>query len=256
MTCPYCGEAVNHGATVCKTCHRDIALVVSLQDARHSLEERVVELEAELAQLRESGLGKPEEPAVEEPPAPPGIIDLVVVYLLLPTVVLIGAHYLLVIKFDARLVWLRTASIALPAVFGLMLEHKLQPRWFVALGFGAVVALAAVFGMSTMVHFTDGDPILPESAVDWRETLEYSVSIALSYLLGSLLAAGARPLKLKGKSRNAVMAKLATFMAKHVSGRKGEPMEARIQRMVKLIQLVVSASTAIGAIYTGFKNVL
>jgi len=256
VSCPYCGEPVNHGASVCKTCHRDIALVVSLQEAKHALEDRVNELEAELAQLREGGAAVAAEPVVEEPPKPPGIVDIVVVYLLLPTVVLIGAHYLLVIKFDARLAWLRAASIALPALFGLVLGHKLRPRWFVALGLGAVVALASVFGMSTMVHFTDGDPILPASAVDWRETLEYSVSIALSYLLGSLLAAIARPLKLKGKSKNAAMAKLATFMAKHVAGRKGEPMEARIQRMVKLIQLGVSASTAIGAIYTGFKNVL
>ncbi len=256
MTCPYCGETVNHGAAVCKTCRRDITLVVSLQNEKQTLEDRVAELESELAVLRERGAVEAEAQAVEEPPQPPGILDLVVIFLLLPTVVLIGAHYLLVIKFDARLVWLRAASIALPAVFGLMLERKLHPRWYVVLGFGAVVALAAVFGMSTMVHFTDGDPILPESPVDWRETLEYSVSIALSYLLGSLLASAARPLKMKGRSKNAAMAKLATFMAKHVSGRKGEPMEVRIQRMVKLIQLAVSASTAIGAIYTGFKNVL
>jgi hypothetical protein len=256
VNCPYCAEPVNHSATVCKTCQRDIALVASLQDAKQALEERVEELEAELAQLRGAAPGESQQPIIEEPPKPPGLLDLIVVYLLLPTVVLIGAHYLLVIKFDARLAWLRAASIGLPALFGLMLELRLHPRWFVMLGFGAVVALAAVFGMSTMVHVTDGGPILPRSAVDWRETLEYSVSIALSYLLGSLLATAAQPLKLRSKNKNPAMAKLAIFMAKHVSGRKGEPMEARIQRMVKLIQLGVSASTAIGALYTGFKNVL
>ncbi len=52
------------------------------------------------------------------------------------------------------------------------------------------------------------------------------------------------------------MGKLAGFVAKHVKGKKGMPLEERIQRMVKLIQLGVSVSTALGAVYTGFKGVL
>jgi len=66
VSCPYCGEQVNAGFTVCKTCHRDIALVVSLEDANHELEQRVKELEAELAPFRASAT-----PKVEEPVAPP-----------------------------------------------------------------------------------------------------------------------------------------------------------------------------------------
>lgn len=254
MNCPYCAENVNHGASVCKSCGRDVALVFSLQETKRTLEERVLELEAELEELR--GPPVPEVPVVEEPPKPPGIIDLIVVYILLPTLVLVGAHYLLVIKFDTNLIWLRTASIVLPALFGLMLDRRMRPRWYVTLGFGIVVAFAAVFGMSTMVHFTDGDPILPESRVDWRETLEYTTSISLSYLLGSLILRVVQPIKLTGARRNSRMTKLATLIATHVSGKKGEPLEQRIQRMVKLIQLGVSVSTALGAIYTGFKGIL
>ncbi len=253
MNCPYCEEPVNHGATVCKTCRRDISLVLSLRDAKLVLEERVKELETELDELRERG---PAVPAVEEAPARPGMIDLAVVYLVVPTVLLVGAHYLLVIKFDTNLVWLRTASIALPAVFGLMLERKLHPRWFVTLAYGVAVAFVSVFGMSTMVHFTDGDAILPDSRVAWRETLEYVASIALSYLLGASLARVAQPMKLAGGRSSGRTAKLATLLATHVAGRKGEPLPQRIQRMVKLIQLGVSAATAIGAVYTGFKNIL
>ncbi len=253
MNCPYCEERVNHGATVCKTCRRDISLVLSLRDANLVLEERVKELEAELGDLREHG---PAVAAVEEAPARPGMIDLAAVYLVVPTVLLIGAHYLLVIKFDANLAWLRAASIALPAVFGLMLERKLHPRWFVTLAYGVAVALVSVFGMSTMVHFTDGDAILPDSRVAWRETLEYVASIALSYLLGASLARVAQPIKLTGGRSNGRTAKLATLLATHVAGRKGEPLHERIQRMVKMIQLGVSAATAIGAVYTGFKSIL
>jgi len=263
MYCPYCEEAVNYGATVCKTCQRDIALALSLKKANLALEERVHELEAELALLRERG---PTLPAVEEAPAglrsegsrPEGLrfIDLAALFLLVPTVLLMGAHYLLVIRFDINLVWLRAVSIALPAVFGLILERKLHPRWYVTLAYGVVVACVSVLGMSTVVHYTDGDAILPHNQVAWRETLEYVTSIALSYLLGASLARVAQPMKLTGGRSYGRPSKLATLLATHVTGRKGEPLQQRIQRMVKLIQLGVSAATAIGAVYTGFKSIL
>lgn len=256
MNCPYCAEPVNHGATVCKTCQRDVALVLSLKEANHALEQRVEELEEELAELREQG---PQAAPVEAvPPAPPRHVDLLAVYFVLPIVVLVGIHYLLVIRFDVHLIWLRMASIVLPAAFGWMLERKLQPRWFVTLAFGVVTGLGSVFGMSTMVHFTDGDPIMPNNAVAWRETLEYATSIALAYLLGALVAFATQPLSAtKRGRRGGVVAKLANFIAQHVSGKnKGLPLEARVQRMVKIIQIVASASTAVGAVYTGFKGIL
>jgi hypothetical protein len=257
MNCPYCAESINRGATVCKTCRRDISLVMSLQEAKHTLEGRITELEEELAVLRKQHPAGLEALAVEEETRSPSLLDLAVIYLLLPTVVLVGIHYLLIIRFDVRLLWLRLASIALPAVFGWMLNRKLKARWFVELGFGVVVAFASVFGMSTMVHFTDGNPILPNSAVDWRETLEYVTSISLSYLLGGLLSRAAQPILLKpAPRRGAKMAKFTAFLAKHVTGKKGQPLEERVQRLVKLAQLGISASTAIGAVYTGLKDVL
>ena len=73
---------------------------------------------------------------------------------------------------------------------------------------------------------------------------------------GASLARVAQPMKLAGGRSSGRTAKLATLLATHVAGRKGEPLPQRIQRMVKLIQLGVSAATAIGAVYTGFKNIL
>lgn len=255
MNCPYCAENVNQGATVCKTCRRDIGLVLSLQEKNYALEERIQELEGQLA-AGPAALAA--EPVVEEPPKKPGILDIVGMYLILPMLLLIGAHYLLIIKIDSKwsLPLLRAASIVLPAIFGLLLDRRLRPRWFVTFGLGLIVAFVAILGMSTIVHFTDGNPILPEGPTDWRETLEYVTSISLSYLLGALLARAARPIRLTPARRGGTAGKLATFLAKHVTGKPGEPLDQRIQRMVKLIQLGVSASTAIGAVYTGFKSIL
>ena len=254
MTCPYCAEPLNDGATVCKTCRRDVALVLSLTKANHDLEQRVQELEAQLPELHDGGSTEAAPPVVEPVALRSHIPDLLAIYLVLPSVLLIGAHYLLVIKFDVNLVWLRALSIALPAVFGWMLESKFHPRWFASLALGIVVAFVSVFGMSTMVHFVDGVPILPHNAVAWRETLEYVTSIALAYLLGSLIAFTAQS---KGRRSTGTLAKLATFIAKQISNKaKGKSLDQRVERMVRLIKLAASASTAIGAVYTGFKGIL
>ena len=258
MTCPYCMETLISGATVCKTCQRDVALVLKLRQENHDLEDRVHELEAELEKYRPSVPDDADEPIVEAaPPRPLGVVDIVVVYFVLPTLLLIGAHYLLVVKFDTSLIWLRTASIVLPAIFGLMLERRGSPQWYATLSLGIVVAAISVLGMSTVVHYTDGDAILPDSKVAWRETLEYVTSISLSYLLGALLLRAMRPLGAHGARAGGRITGLATFLVRRLSrSSRGLPLEVRVQKMVGLIRLGVSVATALGAVYTGFKNIL
>lgn len=258
MNCPYCLETITKGATVCKSCQRDVALVLKLRQENHDLEDRVHELEAELAKWRPAVPDDAEEPAVEAPPPRPlGIVDIVAVYFALPTLLLVGAHYLLVMKFDTSLVWLRTASIVLPAIFGLMLERRGSPQWYATLGLGIAVAAVSVLGMSTVVHYTDGDPILPDSKVAWRETLEYIASISLSYLLGALMLRALRPIGARGARAGSRITGLATFLVRRMSrSTRGLPLEVRVQKMIGLIRLGVSIATALGAVYTGFKNIL
>ena len=258
MTCPYCMETLIKGATVCKTCQRDVALVLKLRQENHDLEDRVAELETELAKWRPATPDEPVEPVVEAPPRRPlGFFDILVVYFALPTVLLVGAHYLLVVRFDTSLVWLRTASIVLPALFGLMLERRGSPQWYATLGIGIAVAAVAVLGMSTVVHFTDGDAILPDSKVAWRETLEYVTSISLSYMLGAVMLRAVRSLGAHGARAGSRVTGLATFMVRRLSrSSRGLPLEVRVQKMVGLIRLGVSVATALGAVYTGFKSIL
>jgi hypothetical protein len=257
MNCPYCAEPVSSQATVCKTCRRDIALVTQLKIANLELEEKVHELQEELSRLRPGGPAEAVPAAEVPPPPPPGLVDLVVVYILVPILLLMGTHYLLVIKVDANLIWLRAVSIVLPALFGALLQRRLRARWYTALGFGVVVGLLAVLGMSTTVHFTDGDPILPRGTVDWRETLEYSTSIALGYLLGALLVIATQPLT-AGMRNNGQIAKYVRMAVRMASNRRDTPntLEEKVQRLVKLVRLGISVATAAGAIYTGFKNIL
>ena len=118
-------------------------------------------------------------------------------------------------------------------------------------------AAVAVLGMSTVVHFTDGDAILPDSKVAWRETLEYVTSISLSYLLGAVMLRAVRSLGAHGARAGSRITGLATFMVRRLSrSSRGLPLEVRVQKMVGLIRLGVSVATALGAVYTGFKSIL
>jgi hypothetical protein len=259
--CPYCAEPVSPGAVVCKTCRREIAFAMSLKTANQALEQQVEELKAELAKLQALVSPQPEaEPEMsvtEALPSRPSIIELVGIYLVLPTVALLAAHYLLVVKFDTKLVWLRAASIVLPALIGWILGSRTRLHWYCVLALGIVVGLVSVFGMSTVIYFTDGDAILPDSPVAWRETIEYALSIALSYLLGSLIVSASRPFGFTGAQGKERTMKVATFVVRAVWGaEENKSLMQRIEGIEKLMTRAVAASTAAGALYTGFKGIL
>ena len=219
-------------------------------EANERLTARVAELEAELATAKAA---LPPAPiTVEAPPAPPqsSFVHAFVFYVVLPVLLLVAIHYVLVIRLDAKLIWLRVASIVLPALFGFRFELAWRPRRAMLFAIAFVVGVAAVLGMSWVVHLVDGDAVLPASAVVWRETLEYVASIALAYVVGSLLCAALRPLH---SQRHSLVDRFATMIALGEGGPAGKPLEARIERLVKLMKLGISAATASAAIYTGLK---
>ncbi len=253
MNCPFCLEDVKRGALVCRTCARDISIPKPLMEANERLTARVAELEDELATAK-AAVPAPAAPAIVEEtgPAPPpsSVVQALFIYVVLPVLLLVAIHYVLVIRLDAKLIWLRTASIVLPALFGFRFELAWRPRRSVLFAVALSVAVAAVLGMSWVVHLVDGDAILPAGAVVWRETLEYVASIALAYVMGSLLCAALRPLH---RHRNSLVDRLATMIALGEGGAGGKALEARIERLVKLMKLGMSAATAGAAIYSGLK---
>lgn len=257
MNCPFCLEEVKAEALVCRTCHRDLMVPKPLMEANAALKAKVATLEAELASLRRR---VPREAAAVEARTPKALspVAAFLLYVLLPVLALVAIHYLLVIRLDAKLVWLRVASIVLPALFGFWLEQRARPRWQVLAPVTIGVAAASVLGMSIVVHLTDGDPILPHTGVVWRETLEYVLSIALSYVLGSLIWRALHPVRVHAASAKGLINTIAVAMAKAKGEVPGSPktLEQRVERMVKLMNLGISAATAAGAIYTGMKAVV
>ncbi len=117
MNRPYCLEAVKAEAVVRRTCHRDLMVPKPLKEANAAPTAKVATLEAELASLRRR---MPREAAAVEraPPKALNPVTAFLIYVALPVLALAAIHYLLVIRLDARLVWLPVASIVLPALFG------------------------------------------------------------------------------------------------------------------------------------------
>jgi hypothetical protein len=128
-------------------------------------------------------------------PASPTVLSLTAAwgarllpYIVAPAVLLLLAHYLIVMKMDTDPVYLRLCAIAIPFVCGFILFRRLQLGVGAAALLGLCVALIAVAGMTTIVGLVDARSIVPSSKAEWQEAFEYLVTITLATAAGSLLA--------------------------------------------------------------------
>jgi len=253
MECPFCSEAIKEEAIVCKSCGRDLRVVrptlFRIRDLALELDELQRQIDRRKAQL--AALRSPARYLVGHASA----------YVLAPTALLLLAHFLVTVVFDLSPIYLRVASIIIPLPFGAAayLAQRIGPRE--AFGLGCVTALLAVFGMLTVIGYLDDVPILPSSAREWRETIEYAASIALALVCGNLMAlllVRLLPRTIaRGGKPNPAAVRVARMLGPHV-GEEGLRRRARrIQDIARAIgPLGGLIATASGAIYTGLKNVL
>lgn len=181
MECPFCAEDFNDASLVCKSCGRDLRLVRPIIEENLRLVREAGRLQLQVNRLRA---------AEERWSSSLGWWTVHLgIYLLVPIALLLAMHYATTVLFNVSLLYLRLGSIAIPLPFGfalLMLSHH-DVRWSAL--YGAVVGAVSVAGMLMVVGYTDNVQILPEDAREWREVLEYAVSIMLAYVTGNVLAA-------------------------------------------------------------------
>ncbi|QWD98076.1 hypothetical protein C2740_06885 [Polynucleobacter sp. MG-5-Ahmo-C2] len=260
MNCPYCLSEVAEEAHVCKTCSRDLYLFKPMMAKIASLEERLAAVPSQAAyELRITEL----EYLLDEQDRKLAIrsvftwIKDIAMYLVVPLLLLLLAHWLIAVVYDTKMIYLRIISMVVPLPFAYFLfkshAHKLFP-WFVGVVF---LAIASVIGMSWITSLVDHSPVWPQNLFEWKEVLEYSASIAFSFLTGMLL--GGVAYANKKRSRQAGLMK-AFIKAASTHSVDGNVSIHGVLGLMKTLQdhggtLVALGTTAV-SIYTGLKGII
>jgi TIR domain len=105
-----------------------------------------------------------------------------------PLVLLLVAHFIIVLALDMNIVWLRLVSTLAPLIFGAALS-KLTPYGAgVASAFALALGVVATAGMTFSESLATGDPMLPQSRLEWLDNIQFAGTIALSFIIGYLAA--------------------------------------------------------------------
>lgn len=260
MNCPYCLSEVSGEAYVCKTCTRDLYLLKPMMAKVADLEEKLAAVPSpELYELRIAELEQlldEQNHKLEKRSSLQWVFDIAL-YLITPLVLLLLAHWLIAVVYDTKMLYLRIISMVLPLPFAYALfnkhAHKVMP-WFIGVIF---LAISSVIGMSWITSLVDNSPVWPQNLFEWKETLEYSASIAFSFLTGMLLGGVAYAAKQRARRAGLVnsMMKVASLNFKD-----GGTSLKDIHGLMKALQdyggtLVALGTTAV-SIYTGLKGII
>jgi len=186
--CPYCLSDISSQALVCRHCSRDVSLFRTLLDEIDRLKNENLtqknSLEA-FQNLQADSLLEVVPAQQETAPSPrlqrawplwgAGVL----------TVLTLGClHWLLFFVYDTPVVVFRIVTFCVPVALGFWAGSQSRCFWLYQLGIALVTGVASVFVMLSITHQIDQVPLWPQDFREWRETIEYLLSIALALLTG------------------------------------------------------------------------
>src|SRR5580704_10889820 len=215
MECPFCIEEIKDDALVCKHCSRDLKIPKPLIEENRELSHRIDKLQREVSELRG-------QLARRSSSAKYWTVHFGI-YVIPPILLLLFAHFILVMRFDTPPLYIRFASMLIPLPFGFALRWIAKQGVGITAAIGVLIGVISVAGMLTLVGYSDQVPILPANARDWRETLEYATSIALALVTGNIFGLAFQQLLLRTMAYtiqpSALALRLAQSMAPSLSKR-------------------------------------
>lgn len=252
MKCPYCTSAIDDEALACPHCTRDLYLLKPLLGKIDQLEQRVKGLEAQLAAAPSADAAVPLEEDDRTPRQP--VRDFLALWAT-PLLLLLVAHFLLVIVIDAHTLWLRIFSLLIPLPFGIALMNRRWrplPPWSLA---AFAMAGCAVLGMSGLTSLVDHTAVLPQDRREWREFAEYAASVGFSFITGMLLGRLSwrrRQHALRVEKVHGALLKLAELLT---AGQEGaDKIQATVKKMKDAGNSLAAAATTAAAAYTGMQS--